>query len=85
MVMDWGGEAVVGENLPGDLDFLVLGVEPPLPLPLPPGATEDQIDNFIRKRRDHEQYQTLFRHAREAQIPVLNESRFKILTGWTNR
>ncbi len=85
MVIEWGGEVIIGETLPGDLDFLVLGVEPPMPMPLPPHPTPEQLDGFIRKRRDHEQYQTIFRHAREAQIPVLNENRFKILTGWTNR
>ncbi|MHC4415737.1 MAG: hypothetical protein ACYS0G_10670 [Planctomycetota bacterium] len=85
LIIDWGGAVVTGEQLPGDLDFLVLGIEPPLPLPLPANATQFQIDDWVRKRRAHEKYQELFRQAREAQIPVLNANRFFILIGYTER
>ena len=32
------GEVVEGDTLTGDLDFLVLGAQPPMPAPLPPAA-----------------------------------------------
>ena len=76
---------VTGEELPGNLDFLVLGDEPPMPGILSPQANEDQIARWVEKRRAHETYGRLFRQATEAQIPVLNANRFFILTGSTNR
>ncbi len=85
LVIKWGGTVVVGGKLPGDLDFLVLGLEPPMPLPPPSDATQPQLEDWLRKRRAHEMYQELFRQAREAQIPVLNANRFFILIGYTNR
>lgn len=85
LIIDWGGAVVTGETLPGDLDFLVLGMEPPRPPPLPADATQYQIDDWVRKRRAHERYHELFRQASEAQIPVLNTNRFFILIGYTDR
>ena len=85
LVIDWGGVVISGEELPGNLDFLVLGEEPPMPGLLAPNATEDQIARWVEKRRAHETYRRLFRQATEAQIPVLNANRFFILTGTTNR
>ncbi len=84
-IIDWGGTVVTSDQLPGDLDFLVLGTEPPRPMPLPPDATQFQIDDWVRKRQAHEKYHELFRQASEAQIPVLNTNRFFILIGYTNR
>lgn len=84
-VVDWGGTVVTGEELPGDLDFLVLGEEPPVPGILPPNANEEQISRWVEKRRAHETYRRLFRQAQDAQIPVLNANRFFILIGSTNR
>ncbi|MDY7110536.1 MAG: hypothetical protein SYC29_18040 [Planctomycetota bacterium] len=85
LVVEWGGEVVFGNELPGDLDFLVLGEQPPLPPPLPPGATDLQISEWLRKRQAHERYNELFRRASEAQIPVLNSNRFFILIGHSGR
>jgi hypothetical protein len=85
LVVEWGGEVIFGDELPGDLDFLVLGEEPPLPPPLPPGATDLQISEWLRKRQAHEKYNELFRQASEAQIPVLNANRFFILIGHSGR
>jgi hypothetical protein len=85
LIVSWGGAVVSGETLPGDLDFLVLGMEPPLPPELRPNATEFQIDDWVRKRRAYERYHELFHQAGEAQIPVLNANRFFILIGYTDR
>lgn len=85
LVIDWGGVVVTGEELPGDLDFLVLGVEPPRGNILPSNPTEVQINEYIRRRRALEKYNELFNQAREAQIPVLNANRFFVLIGHTDR
>ena len=85
LVIKWGGTVVDGDQLSGDLDFLVLGLEPPMPLPPPSEATPSQLEDWLRRRRAHEMYNELFRQAREAQIPVLNANRFFILIGYTNR
>ncbi|MCA9296619.1 MAG: hypothetical protein KC983_08875 [Phycisphaerales bacterium] len=84
-ILEWGGDVIISETLPGDLDFLVLGVEPPMPPDLPPGATEQQISDWLRKREAHENYRRLFDQARDAQIPVLNANRFLVLTGYSGR
>ncbi|TDJ57570.1 MAG: hypothetical protein E2O40_02675 [Planctomycetota bacterium] len=85
LIVNWGGEVVSGEQLPGDLDFLVLGVEPREPMPPRPDATEFELDAWVQKRRAHERYHALFHQASEAQIPVLNSNRFFILIGYTDR
>jgi hypothetical protein len=84
-VIEWGGEVVTGDELPGDLDFLVLGVEPPLPPPLAGTASDLEIREYVIKREAHERYNALFSQAGEAQIPVLNDNRFFILIGYTER
>jgi hypothetical protein len=84
-IINWGGTVVSGEQLPGDLDFLVLGVEPPLPSPPAPDAPRFQMDTYIRNRQAHQLYNDLKRQATEAQIPLLNVNRFFILTGYTPR
>lgn len=85
LAVQWGGSVVTGETLPGDLDFLVLGVEPPKPSPLPPDPSPVLINDWLRRNEAHEKYNLLFRQAREAQIPVLNANRFFILIGHTDR
>ena len=85
VIIDWGGAVVSAEELPGDLDFLVLGVEPPKPLPPPTSVTATGLKIWQDKRLAYEKYQDLFRQAREAQIPVMNANRFFILIGHTDR
>lgn len=84
-VMEWGGELVEGDKLTGDLDFLVLGAQPPMPAPLPPDNTQAELRGYLQQREALEQYNRLFDQASQAQIPVLNWNRFKTLTGMTNR
>ncbi|UCD75752.1 MAG: hypothetical protein JSV91_02320 [Phycisphaerales bacterium] len=85
LVQQWGGQVVYAEELPGDLDFLVLGSEPP-PVPqLRDNATDPEIAIWLEKKKALEKYEQLFAQAREAQIPVLNANRFFILIGHTER
>lgn len=85
MIVQWGGIVVQGDELPGDLDFLVLGQQPREPAPLREGASTREMQDWIRRRADLEKYEQLFRQAREAQIPVLNANRFFVLIGHTHR
>ena len=86
-IIEWGGQVVVIDEqqpeLPGDLDFLVLGMEPPMPAPLPtsPPPTRAQIEAWSIQRLANQRYRELFTQAQQAQIPVLNANRFFILTG----
>jgi hypothetical protein len=85
LIEDWGGQVQRGESLPGDLDFLVLGVEPPLPSPSRADATPQEIKVWLDKRNAYQIYNTLKQQAIDAQIPILNANRFFILTGYTAR
>ena len=80
-IIEWGGELVEGEQLTGDLDFLVLGSQPPMPAPLPPDAKDVEFRSYLQERESREQYDQLFDQASRAQIPVLNWNRFEVLTG----
>jgi hypothetical protein len=84
-IVDWGGLIVAGDELTGDLDFLVLGEQPPVPPPLPPNAEVERFNTFIEMRAARDLYDRLFTQAREAGIPVLNWNRFQVLTGETQR
>ena len=80
-IREWGGDIVEGDAVPGDLDFLVLGVQPPPPMDLPSDATESQTIAYTEQREARELYDQLFRTATDAEIPVLNWTRFETLTG----
>ena len=84
-VIEWGGELVEGDELTGDLDFLVLGQQPPMAAPLPPDAGDAEFRAFLQQREARERYDRLFDQASRAQIPVLNWNRFETLTGMTAR
>jgi hypothetical protein len=83
-IIDWGGELIEGDALTGDLDFLVLGSQPPMPAPLPPDAEDVEFRSYLQQREAREQYDRLFEQASQAQIPVLNWNRFEVLTGMGN-
>jgi regulator of replication initiation timing len=85
LIVEWGGEVVEGDELPGDLDFLVLGEEPPLPPPLGMNATQRQLEDWLQKKEANRQYNELRDQAANAQIPVLNANRLFILIGRTDR
>lgn len=78
---EWGGEVIDGDQLSGDLDFVVLGQQPPIPPPLPIDVTDAQMRAYIDARAAREVYDKLFNDAIQAQIPVLNWNRFQVLTG----
>ncbi len=89
-VGEWGGTVVDTSadeqvRVSGDVDFLVVGQHPPLPPPLPMNASPEQYGEYERARAARETYDRLVEEAKEAQIPVLNWNRFRVLTGSTSR
>ncbi len=83
----WGGKIIDDEGmLPGDLDFLVLGISPDEPAGRPPdGASEAMWDDYARRKRAFLDYEHLLDQARAAQVPVLTSNRFLVLTGQRDR
>jgi hypothetical protein len=80
----WGGVVVRGNEIPGDLDFLVLGETPNTPVqPFNSGSTQ-AMDEYRRLRTAADRYQSLLLDAQQAEIPVLNQNRLDILTGRTD-
>ena len=84
-ISEWGGEVVTSESITGDLDFVVVGSQPPMPVAPSLGASQAQFDAFFRARAARESYDNLISQARDAGIPVLNWNRFRILTGAAER
>jgi len=84
-IVEWGGEVSEGSSLTGDIDFLVIGVLPPMPAPLPPDASEAQTLAALELRNARDSYDRLFQQAVDAKIPVLNWNRFQVLTGGGSR
>ena len=82
-IIRWGGTIVENtDSLPGDLDFLVLGIAPQEPAgKVPLGATSAMLNDYKRQKRAFVDYQRLIEQARSTQIPVLTVNRLHILTG----
>jgi len=84
MIARWGGQ--ISDELNWDVDFLVLGKEPPLPDPLDP----DEIDPTVIRAhaeatKNYETYNRLAGTARDLSVPVLNQNRFLALIGYYRR
>ena len=80
----WGGVVVRGNEIPGDLDFLVLGETPNTPIQPFNSSSTQAMDEYRRLRTAADRYQSLLRDAQQAEIPVLNQNRLDILTGRTD-
>jgi len=79
-----GGE--ISDELSYDVDYLVLGSEPPLPSAPPDGEVDPvKIEVYIRQQQDFQTYQQLVGEARNLDIPVLNQNRFLALMGHYDR
>ena len=79
-IKSWGGDVVEGDTLRGDLDFIVMGVQPLKPLDLSSDADEGQYTSHFDQKKAFETYQTLFNEAQTARVPVLNWNRMQVLT-----
>ncbi|MCC6683033.1 MAG: hypothetical protein IT445_19200 [Phycisphaeraceae bacterium] len=84
MVRRWGGQLT--PDLTYEDDYLVLGIEPPLPEALPQDVIDPVlIAKNVEAKKNYEQYQTLIGEARSLTIPVLNQNRFLALVGYYDR
>jgi len=83
IINNWGGVIVEDKGeLPGDLDFLVLGIAPKRPIHRPgKNATIAMYDEYARQQKAHTEYQYLLEQAQTAKIPVLSPNRLYVLTG----
>ncbi len=79
-IQDWGGE--LRDEFAGDIDFLVLGVEPTQPTPLQPNPTPIQVRRHVAQRQFFQQYSELLDRAGDLSIPVLNQNRLFTLIGY---
>ena len=76
----WGGEVVEGEKLRGDVDFIVMGKQPPQPPEPPADADTDTYTAYRESRKAYDAYRALFDEAKTARVPVLNWNRMQVLT-----
>ena len=66
-------------------DYLVLGVEPQLPLPPDDELDIQQMNEYRVALENYNAYQDRISQARELNIPVLNQNRFFDLVGYFER
>jgi len=84
LVTNWGARVV--PQLTYDVDFLLLGEEPPVPEPLQPGETDPiVIATTNRAIAVRQQYESLISEAKALSIPILNQNRFLSLIGYYQR
>ena len=83
----WGGVVVEDEGVvPGDLDFLVLGISPRKPTHRPRrGASGAMFDAYAKQQKLYEDYESLRSQAKAAQVPILTANRLDVLTGQYSR
>lgn len=91
MVLEWGGTLADPSDeddrtLSYDVDYLVLGIEPEVPEPLPSHVFDPELIEIYRKKlARYEEYKALVAEAKQLSIPVLNQNRFLALTGYYQR
>jgi len=79
-IKEWGGS--ISDDFRGDIDFLVVGVQPEKPGPLPPNPSGIAVRNHVQKTRFYKQYQDYIAQAANLSIPVLNQNRLFTLIGY---
>ncbi|MFP4144631.1 MAG: hypothetical protein ACOCTI_01050 [Phycisphaeraceae bacterium] len=84
LIREWGGK--LSDDLDYEVDFLVLGQEPPLPEALRQGTIDPvKVSEHAEAVRNYEAYQELTGQARDLSIPILNQNRFLRLVGYYQR
>lgn len=76
----WGGEVIEGDALRGDLDMVVLGVQPISPPQLAANANDAAYTQFYESKKAYDAYQQLYQKALDSRLPVLNWNRLQVLT-----
>lgn len=83
LITDWGGIIAEGDEIRGDLDFVLLGVQPPAIPDLRDNPSPGEVEIWVRAKAAIDKYNQLLRDAQKAHIPVLNQNRFFTLIGHT--
>ena len=86
-ILRWGGLVIDDDGIiPGDLDFLVLGVSPRKPTHEPVrGASHAMMDAYAEQQKAYEDYESLYEQAKAAQVPILTANRLDVVTGQHKR
>jgi hypothetical protein len=85
-IRDWGGTVTEGTELPGDVDFVLVGVEPVEPrADISDEASVEEIEAIGQARERRKNYLDLVDRASDARIPILNWNRLRTLTGDAER
>lgn len=83
IIRQWGGRVV--DNLTYEVDFVVLGTEPPLPGEEPDSLDVAEVRAHAEAQRRYERHQEVVGEARSLNIPLLNQNRFLSLVGYFER
>ena len=78
------GKDVASKNiLPLDTDFVIVGEEPELPQPVPPGTRDPQvIKAAIQAKQKWDAYIQLRNEANSLSVPIISQNRFLALIGY---
>jgi hypothetical protein len=81
-----GEEVAANNQLPLDVDFVLIGAEPATPIP--PGRNEQRdvvaITQYQNALQRWQQYNDIKQEAKTLSVPVINQNRFLALIGHTN-
>ncbi len=79
VIRQWGGQVI--DELAGDVDFLVLGLKPALPIMPQPDSPIEIFRAYTAKKMAADRYDKLWNDAIKTRIPILNMNRLYTLTG----
>ncbi len=79
-IREWGGNIV--DEFRADIDFLVIGVQPREPGPLPPSPDGPTVQRYVAARNYFRTYQDNVAQATNMSVPVLNQNRLFTLIGY---
>lgn len=84
IIRQWGGR--IADELNYEVDFVVVGAEPPLPEQPPEGTVDTaRIRAHQEAQRRYERHHEIVGEARSLDLPVLNQNRLLALVGYYQR
>lgn len=82
LVHEWGGQVV--DELDETTDFVVVGTSPYIPALTPAQTTPVTVTQTEQRRLRNSEFQELIAKARSMYIPVITQSQFLFLTGYSD-
>ena len=79
VIRQWGGQII--DELAGDVDFLVLGAKPSLPILPQADSPVEVFQAYTAKKKAADRYDKLWGDSLKTRIPILNMNRLYTLTG----